>query len=287
MPTTPSPLRYPGGKTAYAPMLREIIRKNGLEGCEYVEPFAGGAGAAVTLLLENTVQRIWLNDFDFSIYAFWKAILDHTDDFLARLRRLRISMAEWRRQRAIYFGGTKNILDRGFAAFYLNRCNHAGILAANPVGGLSQKGAYRIDARFKKDPLEKKIKTLFALRDRIKITYMDAAELLARYRPVVKNTLVYLDPPYYKKGDLLYMNHFRHEDHASMSKTIRSCRTPWVLSYDNQPEILRLYRGVRAYRQQLNYSISTPSVGTELVFSRLAMPDGLESSQGASHADMD
>ena len=41
-----SPLRYPGGKTKAVALFRDIVRINGLQGCVYVEPFAGGASIA-------------------------------------------------------------------------------------------------------------------------------------------------------------------------------------------------------------------------------------------------
>ena len=43
---------------------------NELENITYVEPFAGGAGAALALLLSGKVNRIVINDLDRAIYAF-------------------------------------------------------------------------------------------------------------------------------------------------------------------------------------------------------------------------
>ncbi|MDR1533789.1 MAG: DNA adenine methylase [Planctomycetota bacterium] len=276
MPTTPSPLRYPGGKASYTGMLRQIINDNDLPGCHYIEPFAGGAGAAIGLLLAGDVARIWLNDLDYSIYAFWKAILEHTDEFIAMVGSRRISMAEWRRQREIFKGNDKDILSRGFAAFFLNRCNRAGILAANPIGGLRQAGDYRMNARFKKKPLIEKIRAISGQKARITVTNLDAIELLRRYLPKIGKTLVYFDPPYHQKGGLLYLNHYTPRDHRRLSAAIRQCACPWLLSYDDRPEILRLYRGVHIYRRNLRYSVTTPSVGTELIVSGLRMPKNLE-----------
>jgi hypothetical protein len=59
MPVTPSPLRYPGGKTIYAEMLMSVIDSNDLSNCTFVEAFAGGAGAAITLLLSRKVKSIF------------------------------------------------------------------------------------------------------------------------------------------------------------------------------------------------------------------------------------
>ena len=68
-----SPLRYPGGKSALFPLLRRLIHKHGLAEGTYVEPYAGGAGAALGLLITGQVERIVINDLDPAIYAFWIA----------------------------------------------------------------------------------------------------------------------------------------------------------------------------------------------------------------------
>lgn len=160
MPTTPSPLRYPGGKTVYADMISWIIQNNNLANCLYVEAFAGGAGAAITLLLKDHVKEIWLNDFDPAIYSFWSAITEHTEDFLYRLDKTPITVTEWKKQKKIYLNKGSDILSLGFATFFLNRCNHAGILLANPIGGLMQTGKDKIDARFNKENLATKIQAI-------------------------------------------------------------------------------------------------------------------------------
>lgn len=276
MPTTPSPLRYPGGKTAYAPMLRQIIKDNKLQKCNYIEPFAGGGGAAISLLLSGDVGKIWLNDLDYSIFAFWKAILKHTDEFIAMIRSKRISMNEWKRQREVHRSGETNVLARGFASFYLNRCNRAGILWANPVGGLNQSGDYKLNARFQKKALIEKIRIIADRKELITVSNYDAVTLLRHHLPKTTNTLVYFDPPYYQKGGLLYLNHYTPEDHSRLSKAIQACKLPWLLSYDDKPEIMKLYSGVNMYRRGLRYSIATPSIGSELIISDLHMPKELE-----------
>ena len=73
---TASPLRYPGGKAALTGFLEDVIDLNDLRGCKYFEPYAGGAGAALSLLFESVVDSIVINDFDFRIYAFWTSLLD-------------------------------------------------------------------------------------------------------------------------------------------------------------------------------------------------------------------
>ncbi|MEK7700176.1 MAG: DNA adenine methylase [Planctomycetota bacterium] len=281
MPTTPSPLRYPGGKTVYADIISWIIQNNGLSGCSYAEPFAGGAGAAITLLLKGQVKDIWLNDFDPAIYSFWRAILKHTEEFISRIDNTPITVCEWRKQKEIYVKKGADLLSLGFATFFLNRCNRAGILRANPIGGLMQNSTDKIDARFKKKKLIAKIQAIAEQKGRIHLFKLDALDFMKELKKTQQKTLVYFDPPYYKKGELLYLNHYRHKDHESLCKQIVTCRMPWLLSYDDQPEITGLYRGVRTYRRNLRYSVATPSVGRELIISNLRMPEYLETIEKA------
>lgn len=276
MPTTPSPLRYPGGKTVYADMISWIIQNNGLSGCSYAEPFAGGAGAAITLLLKGQVKEIWLNDFDTAIYSFWQAILEHTKEFVRRIYSTPITVCEWRKQKEIYRKNDTDMFSLGFATFFLNRCNRAGILLANPIGGLMQNSTNKIDARFKKKILISKIQAIAEQKRRIRLFNLDALDFIMELKKTRQKTLVYFDPPYYKKGELLYLNHYRHKDHENLCKQIVNCRMPWLLSYDDQPEITGLYRGVQTYRRNLQYSVAAPSVGRELIISNLRMPEYLE-----------
>lgn len=276
MPTTPSPLRYPGGKTVYAEMISWIIQNNDLSKCLYAEPFAGGAGAAITLLLEGQVKEIWLNDFDPAIYSFWSAIIEHTEEFLHLIDKTPITVDEWKRQKEIYLKKGTDILSLGFATFFLNRCNRAGILLANPIGGLMQNSKDKIDARFKKKKLAAKILAIAEQKKRIRLFNLDALDFIKELKKTRRKTLVYFDPPYYQKGELLYLNHYRPEDHERLCKQIIKCQLPWLLSYDNRPEIAALYSGAPTYRKNLRYSVATPSIGSELIISNLQMPAYLE-----------
>ena len=102
------------------------------------------------MLQSGKVKAVFLNDLDRAIYAFWRSILDHTEEFLHRMCYTSITISEWYKQREIYHSKPDDILQLGFATFFLNRCNKSGILLANPIGGINQTGQDKIDARFKK-----------------------------------------------------------------------------------------------------------------------------------------
>lgn len=266
-----SPLRYPGGKQVLANALARLIQMNGASGGTYVEGYAGGAGAALNLLFEEHVDRIIINDADYSIYAFWRSVLNTTEPFVDLIESTPVNIAEWRRQRQIYRGGRKHgLLRLGFATFYLNRCNRSGIIATGgPIGGFQQKGKWRINARFNRADLIQRVRRVASYRERIEVTNLDAAEfveakvavLSAKARP-----FAYFDPPYFAKGQDLYMNYYKPDDHAVFAEYVRqNCNVPWVISYDDVSEIRRLYHPLRRVPLTLEYTARDRRRGREIL----------------------
>lgn len=280
MPATLTPLRYPGGKTKYTGLLVDILARNGLEDCTFVEVFAGGAGAAISLLLKGKVSSLILNDLDPAIYSFWKIVKEQPEELIRLIQRTRISIAEWKRQKVIYESkDTSDRLALAFATFYLNRCNHSGILGARPIGGMKQDGNYSINSRYTKPTSIRKIRAIAEHAESFSIFNLDAAEFLALLATDYsdRQCLIYFDPPYHQKGPALYLNHYSHEDHAVLRDNIVQCPFPWVLSYDNHEAIVRLYedRDCDLYLNSLRHTITGNAQAEELIISSLEMPDSL------------
>ena len=116
MAITCTPLRYPGGKTAYAGLLSEVIRLNHLDNVTLVEPYAGGAGASIKLLLEGKVSRLILNDLNPAIYAFWWSVVYNADALIEKILETPINIEEWKKQRIISRqNNIENKLSLGFS----------------------------------------------------------------------------------------------------------------------------------------------------------------------------
>lgn len=240
-----SPLRYPGGKRRFSAFLTNVILVNKLTGCHYAEPYAGGAGAALELLRSGVVSSIALNDKDPAIYWFWKAALTEGERFIDSIRSAELSIAEWLRQREILRSRARGF-ELGFAAFYLNRTCMSGVIkrCGGPIGGYSQNGNYLIDCRFHKPSLMAKVRFLYDNRDSIAISNYDALTFLKKIKSKQKDTLTYLDPPYYHKAKELYLNAYEHSDHELLRDYLLGefHDQYWVLSYDYCPEVLELYK---------------------------------------------
>lgn len=261
-----SPLRYPGGKQKLTPFILELLNENKLTG-HYVEPYAGGAGVGIELLLSRKVNCIHLNDSDFGIYAFWHSILNRTKEFCQLIASASLTIEEWRKQKEIVKKSDKRkLLQLGFAVFYLNRCNRSGVLTAGVIGGNDQTGNYKMDARFSRNDLIQRIEAISLYKKQIFITNFDAEYYIENYIPnLPKDTLIYLDPPYYEKGSELYPNSYLKSDHARLAKVIqKEIKHKWVLSYDGVPEILNLYEGRRHFLYDLQYSASKVYKGKEV-----------------------
>lgn len=265
--TFPSPLRYPGGKRKVGNFIKLLLLENELVGCDYVEPYAGGASVALSLLYEEYAQRIHINDIDRSVIAFWRAVLDHTDELCARITDTSVSVDEWRRQRAVQLATDADELDLAFSTFFLNRTNRSGIIRGGIIGGKDQGGAWKLDARYNKTNLIHRVEKAARFRNRITVTDFDAAEFLSDWKRQRGDlAFMYLDPPYYVKGEGLYENAYTDADHRKVRDLVHKLPIPWVVSYDPAPAILALYEGHSDVRYSLSYSAGDRQRGDEVMY---------------------
>lgn len=261
-----SPLRYPGGKASLAGFFEKIIKYNKLNGCTYIEPYAGGAGAALSLLFLEKVDNIVINDLDRSIYSFWKSIVNNTDEFIDMVFTTPVNMDEWHRQKEINRKKDENELALGFSTFYLNRTNRSGILNGGPIGGIAQTGKWQIDARFNKSELISRIRKVGLYRNRIELTNMDGIQLMRKMKQERPNSLFYIDPPYFVKGSLLYLNYYKNNDHVSLANFLNTTDyLNWILTYDNVEAIHNLYSERKKIEFDLIYRADKRRMGKELM----------------------
>lgn len=261
-----SPLRYPGGKSKLFPFFADLITKNNLYGGHYREPYAGGAGLALNLLASGFVSHIHLNDLDPAIYSFWHAALHQNAAFCDLIASTPITIGEWHKQKNIWRDlRSRSTLELGFATYFLNRTNRSGIIeGAGPVGGYKQEGDLKLDARFDKISSIRRIRQLNGLKDGITLTNLDALVYLRSH--IDSDDLIYLDPPYYVKGQRLYKNFYCHEDHREIAELVQNSGGRWIVSYDDVSEIRTLYHHSKALQLTLRYTAAKSSEGREVVF---------------------
>ncbi|WP_417447716.1 DNA adenine methylase [Idiomarina abyssalis] len=288
MSRTASPLRYPGGKSVLKPLVSEVIKSNGLVRCHYAEPYAGGCGLALSLLYSGLVSDIHINDLDKSIWSFWHSILNDTDRFIGMIESTDVTFKEWEKQKEIQANSSSSDIDfltLGFSTFFLNRTNRSGIIkGAGAIGGNSQSGNYKIDCRFNKKDLISRIQRVEKYKKRIHLTNFDAIDFMEMAeKELPARTFFCIDPPYFKKGSSLYTSFYKKQDHSDVSKAVATITQPWLVTYDNVAPIRELYSKFRQFPFNINYSVQTKRVGTELMIASkgLRVPMGF---QKTSHA---
>lgn len=278
MPTTYTPIRYPGGKSKIFPLVDSIIAESGLDGCTYAEAYCGGAGLAMKLLLLGRVSKVILNDIDPAVYSMWDAIVNHAGELCSFIEGADLTVDAWKAQREIYLSADAPSLELGKAAFYLNRTNRSGILRGGPIGGMSQKGKYGISARFNKGPLCDKVRAIAARSVDIGLYNMDACEFISSVLAHEDGLFANFDPPYVVKGPGLYENSYTEEDHREVGARIAECEFPWMVTYDNVPLISEIYEDFDKYLIDVGYSAASAKAGKELFITGpgVKVPDGVE-----------
>lgn len=262
-----SPLRYPGGKASLYPLFLSIVRANHLSERRYVEPYSGGCGLGLSLLTSGVMTRLHINDVDRSIWSFWNAVLNHTDDLIALIERTPVTVEEWRRQRVVQTNKEEaEAFELGFSTFFLNRTNRSGIIhSGGMIGGLKQNGAYKIDCRFNKIELIRRISRIAKYKGSISLSAIDGNQLV---QEGCSRSVFYVDPPYYDKGSTLYMNAYHGSDHEQLAETLQNAHMPWILTYDDVQGIRNLYKQNACYDLEISYSVQKKRKGKELLIVR-------------------
>lgn len=276
-------LRYPGGKARFTDLIAGAIKQSGEAATLFIEPFCGGAGVSIALLETGQVERIALNDADPLIATFWQVVFgktatDNSDVnwLVSQIERADLSVSEWRRIKA---SNPTSAREAAFKCLYLNRTSFNGIIhKAGPIGGWEQKKR-TLDVRFNREKLVRRVMTLHGLRDQVVRVGNESWRQFCATTGRRSGAYLYLDPPYYHKAEQLYGHLLDHKGHTEMRDYLSNLNRPWVLSYDDAPEVRSLYGhlpGVHGCVIDQTYSAHPVGgarfVGRELFFSNRELP---------------
>ncbi|HPH11576.1 MAG TPA: DNA adenine methylase [Thermotogota bacterium] len=268
-----SPLRYPGGKYKIYNKVRNLIETNALGDKTYVEPFGGGFGVGLGLLCDDIIGSAVLNDIDKHIYNFWFSVLNHTESLLKRISDTPVSLAEREKQKGIYNDTSSDMVSDGYATLFLNRVNFSGVIKGGPIGGLSQKGTYKIDCRFNKGEIMKKIVQIALLKDRIRLYNYDASDLIAIHlQKSIYTSFINIDPPYVMKGRRLYTNYFKKKDHKNLANIVSKYlgETQWIITYDDCDLVRDIYKQYDIVGYDILHNAGRSVKGKEIVITNIS-----------------
>jgi len=202
------------------------------------------------------------------LYAFWYCVFNRPSELIVAFQDLPITIETWECTRSLLSldrPDPRRVLELALAALFLNRANFSGILNAGPIGGRNQRSKYKIDCRTNKDEIISRILALSMLAPKVEIEFGDAIEWIKRN--INRSLFVYLDPPYFVKGSLLYRYHYRLKDHCDLASILSGANFKWLLSYDDDPVIEHLYEDFHLSRLSFQYSVHSPKNHSELLIS--------------------
>ncbi|WP_157722040.1 DNA adenine methylase [Tumebacillus avium] len=230
-----SPLRYPGAKGR---VLDKISKYMSVEHVEYREPFVGGGSV---FLSKMKVERNWINDRDELVAALWQVIRDTPESLCEYVELTLPTVDYWREVKRL---PEVNLLEKAYKCLFLNRTNYSGILKANPIGGIEQKSKYPIDCRWNPNNLIKRIMLCSEKLQGTNITSLDFRDVIEAAGDEV---LMFVDPPYYKKGHRLYPTYMSNEEHHVLAQLLQNTNHRFLLTIDNCEEVQELYRWANMY----------------------------------------
>lgn len=277
-----SPLRYPGGKVRMASWLVEVFDRlvMPMEVEVWIEPFGGGAGAALMALEAHQVPDAWIVESNPALAAFWTTIMTDDGRLAARVESTTPSLTLFMESREIVAAAlagesTVDREDLGYAAFVLNRCSRSGMVLGNvgPIGGKAQTGRHSVASRFHGERLADRIRAVSAFGQSFRVFEGDGISYIESLTGsgIEDEVFVFADPPYLGVGNALYSQGMGPGQHQRLATALQEYPSPWVLTYDAHPGVLDLYPGCEVIEFEAPHTAHQQQVGTEY----LVLPEGL------------
>ena len=245
----PTIFRFPGSKAQLLVPLTPFLDRL-LQGRKtFHDVFTGGGAVALLVAKRHPRLDLRLNDLDPDLSAFWRVVAaDGVEGFCDQLRIRPTIELFFELRRAT----PKTEVDRAFRALFFSRCAFSGLLNGNPYGGNRQMSPNKVFSRYHGARLVQQIMEAHKLlTGRTVVTCVDGADYVRRH----PTAPMYLDPPYFEKGDRLYRQRMSLTDHLGLADALRRASN-WVLSYDRSPVIEELYAWAQCHAVGARYSVT-------------------------------
>lgn len=250
---TTTPFRYPGAKNKLLPILMEYLDKILVGQDHFVDLFVGGGSVLLEVAQKYPKVQLYANDKNSWISSFWKIVSGSDVDKFNQLQEMVAVTPTLDLFYKLRKESATTDVEKAYRALFFNRTTFSGISYGGPIGGKEQKGKYTVDCRYTAKKLNSKLEFCRELlRDRTIVSNNDFHNCEVFLNG---NYPVYLDPPYYVKGDALYTEKMSHEDHEDLFLFLEGSNN-WVLSYDDCPEIRSLYKNYKIIDLSTRYCIN-------------------------------
>lgn len=260
--------RYPGGKSKIKnDIIQFIIDKSGDMDLEYREPFFGGGSIGTNIINKRPFRKIWINDVDIGISCLWSSVMNTPEALKELVKSFQPSIDEFERIKKILTSpidpiSLSAISEIGFLKLAIHQISYSGlgVMSGGPLGGREQKSAYKIGCRWSPSYICKKIDKINNIFKNHLVRHSGCTSF--DFSKVIEDdqfpAILYLDPPYYEKGNDLYQFGFSEDDHIRLRDTLAKTKNKWILSYDDCPQIRKLYDGVACIKEisDVKYSIT-------------------------------
>ncbi|ASI13760.1 site-specific DNA methylase [Candidatus Mancarchaeum acidiphilum] len=288
-----TPLRFPGNKRWLVNYVENFITYHKLDR-SIAEPYGGSASISISLLEMGIVNKAYINDKDFMIYAFWYSVFNLNQEFIEKIEEMSTNITiekyyEFKKFYKIFMNskvkyGDKDMLKYASTFLFLNRTSYSGIIKGGPLGGRNQESKYKIYCRFRDSNIVNKIKYLYKFKKQVVLSNLDGLRFIKNFSNKHSNSLLYIDPPYFKAGKDLYSFYFNREDHKKLATLLSNkIISPWLVSYDNNEFIKNLYSNKGVFNDKVlsNQNIYLPKqylisshkrVVYEILFSNKKIP---------------
>lgn len=235
-----SPFRYPGGKTWLVPILRRWLRSVSQPPGLFLEPFAGGAIASMTVAFEKLAGHVVMAETDDGVAAVWKTILNGQGEWLAQeILGFELTAANVSKALKDSNGTGVSLRQRAFLTLLRNRVQRGGIMADGAGLVKSGENGRGLSSRWYPETLARRIREISMNLDRISFYVGDGFALIDEYL-AEESAAFYVDPPYIKAARRLYRNW--QVDHRRLFEKMAAVSGSFLMSYDNDPEIRDMAR---------------------------------------------
>jgi DNA adenine methylase len=222
-----SPLRWQGGKGRVAERIVNLIPPH----AAYVETCCGGASVFWHKSRESSRAEI-LNDRDGELINFYYELRKHGRRLAEEVNCMPYSRALLDRVKR---SRPRGPFQRAVRFWYLNRVSFGGRIIGATFGVAVSGRRSVVTERIWRD-LDAIIERLAG----VSFESVDVARCLKLYDR--RNTFFYVDPPYCGTSQD-YAASFGQEDHSRLAEALGRVSGTWLLSYNDCPEVRRLYAG--------------------------------------------